>query len=166
MIPLKEISFSCLRPHSDVQTQTLVYLPAIELLPVDFPQTFAVLSTFRFSLLPDHPTLVNLEEWRWRNHDSMGNLSCRRFINVLSIFLIFFCSPVQGFPVKNSSCKWMFSFKLSTLVNSPMKFNVRSSFCNDSQPARFSILSMLFIARFTYSSFFNLWRFSACKEIG
>lgn len=54
----------------------------------------------------------------------------------------------------------MFPANLSTLVNSPMKFNVRSSFCSDSQPSRFSILATLFIARFKYSSFFNLLRFS------
>lgn len=72
-------------------------------------------------------------------------------------------SPVHGFPVKNNSRKWIFSFKLSTLVISPIKFNVRSSFCSDSHPFRFSTSSMLFIARFTYSSFFNLWRFSGWK---
>lgn len=62
LIPLKEISSFVFTSTSDVQTQALVYLPAIELLPVDFPQTCAVLSTFRFSLLPDHPMLVTVEE--------------------------------------------------------------------------------------------------------
>lgn len=70
-------------------------------------------------------------------------------------------SPVHGFPVRNNSCRWTFRFKLSMLVNSPTKFNVRSSFCSDSHAPRFSIFSMLFIARFKYSSFFNLLRFSA-----
>jgi hypothetical protein len=39
--------------HSDVQT--LVYLPAIELLPVDFLQISAVLSAFLFLLFLGHP---------------------------------------------------------------------------------------------------------------
>lgn len=70
------------------------------------------------------------------------------------------CSPVHGFPVRYKSRRKIFDFRLSMLVNSPMKFNVRSSFSNDSHPLKFSILSTLFIARFRYSSFFNLWRFS------
>jgi hypothetical protein len=41
--------------HSDVQTQTLVYLPAIELLSVDFPQISAELSAFLFLLFLGHP---------------------------------------------------------------------------------------------------------------
>lgn len=72
--------------------------------------------------------------------------------------------PVQGFPVRNNSCRWMLRCKLSTLVNSPMKFNVRSNFCSDSHPSRFSIFSTLFIARFRYSSFFNLLRFSGWTQ--
>jgi hypothetical protein len=76
-------------------------------------------------------------------------------------------SPVHGFPVRNKSLRWMFGTRLSTLVSSPIKLSVKSSFCSDSQPCKFSIRSTLFMARLRYSSFFNLWRFSgslSCTE--
>lgn len=73
-------------------------------------------------------------------------------------------SPVHGFPVRNSSCKQMLCFKDSTLVSSPIKLSVKSSFCNDSHRSKFSTFSTLFMAKFTYSSFFNLWRFSGWMQ--
>lgn len=54
----------------------------------------------------------------------------------------------------------MLCFRFSTLVKSPIKFSVKSSLLSDSRPSTFSILSMLFRARFKYSNFFNFDRFS------
>lgn len=55
------------------------------------------------------------------------------------------------------------------LSKSPIKFKVKSSLVKDSQRSKFSIDSMLFIAKFKYSSSFSLFKFSirdiwlACK---
>lgn len=45
-----------------------------------------------------------------------------------------------------------------------MKFSVRSNFRSDSQPSKFSIRSTLFIAKFKYSNFFSLFKFSKKNE--
>lgn len=81
-------------------------------------------------------------------------------LKCITCTIILMSSPVHGFPVRKSSRNCTLPFKVSTLVKSPTKFNVRSNFCSDSHPSRFSIFSTLFMARFRYSSFFNLARFS------
>ena len=58
----------------------------------------------------------------------------------------------------------MFPFRLCTEVISPMKFKVKSNFFKDSHPSKFSILSMLFNAKFRYSSSFSFETFSVKRK--
>lgn len=132
-------------------------LPAIELSHVDSPRSVGAPWIFPFWWFHDRPRRSVVEGRRRRNHGSRDNLK-RPPIRRARIIVM--NSPVQGLPVRKSSCKWTLHLRLSTLVKSPMKFNVRSNFCSDSHPPRFSIFSTLFIAKFRYSSFFNLARFS------
>lgn len=59
-----------------------------------------------------------------------------------------------------SSWSLMSYLRHFTPLTSPMKFTVRSSFFRLSSPSRFSITSILFNARFRYSSLFSKFRFS------
>ena len=75
------------------------------------------------------------------------------------------CPDSSSFRPTYSSRKCMLSFKLSILVKSSMKFTVKSSFCKDSHPCKFSILLTLLSAKLRYRSALSFPKFSELKQL-